>query len=811
MRTFTKEDIGKYIQLNRKEKYFGSKGLVKIVGIRNDGRDAIIELPYHGSRVEFNQYLNTSLYTLDPDIKKSNYYFTIDDGYVKEVIDTLPVGTVVKTKDGSIVKLTAYFGDNYYTGKIGENNNCSIYDKDIQEIVELAPQKPKEAVMEKHQVADYSQVKVGNYFKIKGNNNYHKVYGFAISNNNGWLLAKADEVPEYKSTSFSLDRLKQSDYIIDESALQLQCKEVSTGAIEEVIDTLPAGTVVKVNNDAIDYVIIGDGKNCGRKYQCLLKNGFHTDYYYINDNQIVGIVETKPFNDFKDIPLGTNIGVNVNSDGCPANGETTKTNEYQIVGRCVSASGVKGDYIVATNSDAGWRTKSALFTDHNYQFDNSLIKENMHCWYVNPTQIKYCAANPIKEDKASFNDLPLGTIVEVSTDEKGNLSSAGNTTSKYRIIGCQNYSGNDMYYVYEDIDPSHTTLKLRNPDRLREEGFSILTSVKEGATHHWGRASYIKGFAQETSYEEKLKEKNKETARAEVEKAQRELKEEIAQKELQIKELEVKIAQAFKDEKDKISEAAHKFVEEKSAVKLSEEQIKNLPFGTIITANDFCGKGQFQIIGYSSISSNKTYLCLPLKETDDTASIYKNKLINYGWILDPSLPEKVKGVALIYSGIIEIISLPKASDNFTSMIKSDLKDTAYRIAVAQLTKAAKSAILMALQSQGSKKSQINAITSMLDTEMGSAVLSVIIGLFLTYAPSISDNAKAKILAEEFRVAGITIAGNELADVLFTNVLPVLIQAVSSLPKEETKLRIEEPKEELSQEEIIETAKEQSIN
>lgn len=127
--------------------------------------------------------------------------------------------------------------------------------------------------------------------------------------------------------------------------------------------------------------------------------------------------------------------------------------------------------------------------------------------------------------------------------------------------------------------------------------------------------------------------------------------------------------------------------------------------------------------------------------------------------------------------------IPKEPEkSFGSMIKEDATSAGYRVVAGQLTKGVKSALLKFMEDHGADNNKIVLIQEFLDTEMGSAFIGMLLGYSLTYAPKISEDPRAKRLAGEFRVGGMTVAGNALMDIVW--------QYVRNLPLPE-KVRVSE--------------------
>ena len=141
--------------------------------------------------------------------------------------------------------------------------------------------------------------------------------------------------------------------------------------------------------------------------------------------------------------------------------------------------------------------------------------------------------------------------------------------------------------------------------------------------------------------------------------------------------------------------------------------------------------------------------------------------------------------------------------NVLDTVKTDATDAAYRVGSKQMSKAVKTAITNVMKSKKTKKSQINAVGEFLDTELGEALISIAMGMGLTYAPVISDDPRAKRLAKEFRVEGMATAGNLVMDTVMTSLAPAILDTLKALP-EDSKEEQSKEEEEVEEEKVIET-------
>jgi len=134
---------------------------------------------------------------------------------------------------------------------------------------------------------------------------------------------------------------------------------------------------------------------------------------------------------------------------------------------------------------------------------------------------------------------------------------------------------------------------------------------------------------------------------------------------------------------------------------------------------------------------------------------------------------------------------------FVKNFKSDAHDAAYRVAGKQITTGVKSGIVTMMKKTDGMSPHVDAMTAMLDTQMGEALIGYLAGIGLTYAPKISDDPRAQKLAEEFRVNGMATFGNAAIETAMEHFMPSIMTALQQLPEEasESKTRVDAVDEE----------------
>lgn len=116
-----------------------------------------------------------------------------------------------------------------------------------------------------------------------------------------------------------------------------------------------------------------------------------------------------------------------------------------------------------------------------------------------------------------------------------------------------------------------------------------------------------------------------------------------------------------------------------------------------------------------------------------------------------------------------------------NQFKSDMEKAAYRSVSTQMTNSVKCGILTAMKNHGADDGAISYITEMLETDVGTAGISALLGNGLPYAPMIGTDPRIVRLSEEFRVAGYSKGMDLIFGILMQYIMPGIMQALQSLP------------------------------
>ena len=138
--------------------------------------------------------------------------------------------------------------------------------------------------------------------------------------------------------------------------------------------------------------------------------------------------------------------------------------------------------------------------------------------------------------------------------------------------------------------------------------------------------------------------------------------------------------------------------------------------------------------------------------------------------------------------------------SFTQTFQSDLVSSSYRTAAHHISKSSRQLLLSVLREHGFKKKQLRAVTDLLETEYGQALVSLGIGWGLTHFPHLGEDERVQRLAEEFRVSGMSSGMNVAVGSLMEKFLPVVTGVMGQLQAPGERLRIAENKEEEDEDE-----------
>lgn len=127
----------------------------------------------------------------------------------------------------------------------------------------------------------------------------------------------------------------------------------------------------------------------------------------------------------------------------------------------------------------------------------------------------------------------------------------------------------------------------------------------------------------------------------------------------------------------------------------------------------------------------------------------------------------------ITSSIVQQI-IP-STEPIPSQFQQDLTAAGYRIAGVQVSKLVKEAILRVLP-----EDRLPSFTAFLETELGTGFVALVAGWIMTAAIS-DDKSRAQKLAEEFRIQGLTIFGNEALEIMMNGIVATIQE---HLPKKE---------------------------
>jgi hypothetical protein len=210
-----------------------------------------------------------------------------------------------------------------------------------------------------------------------------------------------------------------------------------------------------------------------------------------------------------------------------------------------------------------------------------------------------------------------------------------------------------------------------------------------------------------------------------------------------------------------------------------------------------------QIVGFNEDGSPLIYVEADSKLVEvgmqHTNELNRNIHESFEGSLDLSRKAFINGKDGLKNGWLKQVKkgkVKKMSNNsnkpsIMETVKADGTEALYRVATNQTVKGTKAAFLKVLEKNGENSDRLKALSDMLDTEAGSVVTAMLLGVLLPHIPMVSEDERVQRLAKEFRINAFATAGNSAADALTEHLLPVLTNALATLPAENTKARIGE--------------------
>lgn len=126
--------------------------------------------------------------------------------------------------------------------------------------------------------------------------------------------------------------------------------------------------------------------------------------------------------------------------------------------------------------------------------------------------------------------------------------------------------------------------------------------------------------------------------------------------------------------------------------------------------------------------------------------------------------------------------------NSTTLLELGEK-AAYRTAGRKITKEASKALLKVIKSKGTEEGVIKVMSSVLDSELGEALIGGALGIALLNIPKINKDIRVQRIAEEFQIESSSVVIDLLIGELLGFITPILETTIKSLPEESSNLRV----------------------
>jgi hypothetical protein len=127
-------------------------------------------------------------------------------------------------------------------------------------------------------------------------------------------------------------------------------------------------------------------------------------------------------------------------------------------------------------------------------------------------------------------------------------------------------------------------------------------------------------------------------------------------------------------------------------------------------------------------------------------------------------------------------TMANESKSTFEQLKDDASEAAYRITAKKMTEGVRAGLLMAIATKGGGNDKAAAIGAALETEYGEGFIGYLLGQGLQHIPGIKDDPRAPRLAREFRVGGMSTAGEALVSQAMEFILPAIKEAMKNLPE-----------------------------
>jgi hypothetical protein len=157
--------------------------------------------------------------------------------------------------------------------------------------------------------------------------------------------------------------------------------------------------------------------------------------------------------------------------------------------------------------------------------------------------------------------------------------------------------------------------------------------------------------------------------------------------------------------------------------------------------------------------------------------------LSHAWFIDDDDEEIIRIIQRASGSTTKETNMSE-SKGFFDTVKEDAGEAGYRIAAKQMTKGVRSALVLTIKAKGGNGERAEAIGSVLESEIGEAIVEAFLGVILPQIPGIKDDPRIIRLAKEFRTSGMTTAGNAVLGEMMEFFLPAIKDAMQYLPPAE---------------------------
>lgn len=134
-------------------------------------------------------------------------------------------------------------------------------------------------------------------------------------------------------------------------------------------------------------------------------------------------------------------------------------------------------------------------------------------------------------------------------------------------------------------------------------------------------------------------------------------------------------------------------------------------------------------------------------------------------------------------------------NNIVSKVMVNGEKAVYRTAARTLVSNVKKAIIKMMEDKDVDQGTRSTVSKLLQSEIGDSLIGAVIGVGLPHVPIISEDVRVQRISQEFQVEALSVAMDSVISTITDLIIPVIGDAIKSLPE----VKEEEEEEEIQEE------------